>query len=369
MMKKKNFVLFTLALVVCAACALAEPSPESVKAEMKRVADWQIEHLRDDIGRYHEADNRLDAWTFGALYVGMEKWAAMAETDAYYTFLKGVGDELNWKLNAKYHADWIIVGQMYLDMYRKYGDPKMLTGIQQRLEWIKANPSQQPINLNHYKHTERWTWCDALFMAPPAWAMLANITEDQSFNEFMFAEYKATYDHLYDPETKLFFRDEHYINARDHGRKVFWSRGNGWVFGSLALIIPELPEGAMKDWFIALYQDMAPAVAALQTEAGHWPMSLLCGDIYETPETSGTAFFCYGLAWGINTGLISEERYRPVVLKGWESLVSHIDEDGLLGYVQPVGAAPGKAWPDKSEVYGVGAFLAAGSEIYQLLSE
>lgn len=138
MMKKKNFVLFTLALVVCAACALAEPSPESVKAEMKRVADWQIEHLRDDIGRYHEADNRLDAWTFGALYVGMEKWAAMAETDAYYTFLKGVGDELNWKLNAKYHADWIIVGQMYLDMYRKYGDPKMLTGIQQRLEWIKA---------------------------------------------------------------------------------------------------------------------------------------------------------------------------------------------------------------------------------------
>ncbi len=346
----------------------AAHSPAEVKAAMKKVADWQIAHLRDDIGREHKSDNRLTAWTFGALYVGMEKWAAMADDDTYYDFLKEIAEENEWDLGpGKYHADDQIVGQLYVQLYRKYGDPKMIEKAQRRTEWIRDNPSQQPMQLNHYQYTERWTWCDALFMAPPLWAQLSNITGDDSFRNWMFEEYKATYDHLYDPQEHLFFRDEHFIDQRDHGHKVFWSRGNGWVFGGLTLIIPELPEGKQRDWFIDLYQDMAPAIAKLQTPEGHWAMSLLAADVYPTPETSGTAFFTYALAWGINHGLLDRKEYGPVVMKGWDCLVGHVTEDGLLGYVQPVGAAPGKAWPDVSEVYGVGAYLAAGSEVYKLV--
>lgn len=341
--------------------------PVAVKSLMKKVADWQIEHLNDDIGRIHQNDNRLDAWTYGALYVGMVKWAGVADDDSYYEFLKGIGDGLNWNLRAKYHADGMIIGQLYAEMFRRYQEPKMLKSLQKKLEWIQAHPSQQPINLDHYKNTERWTWCDALFMAPPVWARLSEITGDSSYNEFMFAEYKATYDHLYDPDTHLFFRDEHFIQKRDEGRKVFWARGNGWVFGSLALIIPELPEGAMKEWFVALYKEMAPAVAKLQTPEGFWAMSLLCADKYPTPETSGSSFFTYGLAWGINNGILDRKTYEPVVLKAWRALTDCVAEDGLLGWVQPVGAAPGNSSADKTEVYGVGAFLAAGTEVYELL--
>ena len=47
-------------------------------------------------------------------------------------------------------------------------------------------------------------------------------------------------------------------------------------------------------------------------------------------------------------------------------MVSHVIRDGMLGYVQPIGAEPGEAYPDKTEVYGVGAFLSAGSEVYKL---
>ncbi|MBN2683795.1 MAG: glycoside hydrolase family 88 protein, partial [Pontiellaceae bacterium] len=348
----------------------AEPArtPADVQSVMKKVADWQIEHLRDDINREHASDNRLTAWTFGALYVGMEKWAAMSGDETYYDFLKGIAEENKWDLGpGRYHADDQIVGQLYLQLYRKYGDEKMKEKVQRRTEWIRDNPSKQPINLNHYANTERWTWCDALFMAPPVWAKLSNITGDDSFRNWMFKEYKATYDHLYDPEEHLFFRDEHFIDRRDFDRKVFWSRGNGWVFGGLTLIIQELPEGEQRDWFVALFKDMAPALAKLQTEEGHWAMSLLAADKYPTPETSGTAFFTYGLAWGINHGLLDREEYLPIVMKGWDSLVSHVTDEGLLGYVQPVGAAPGDAWPDRSEVYGVGAFLAAGSEVVKLV--
>ena len=351
-------------------CGALEPArtPEAVTAVMKKVADWQMEHLRDDINREHASDNRLTAWTYGALYVGMEKWAAMADSERYYDFLKEIAEGNDWDLGpGKYHADDQIVGQLYLQLYRKYGDPKMMEKTLHRTEWIRDNPSTQPMRLNHYQYTERWTWCDALFMAPPVWAMLSQITGDDSFRNWMFDEYKATYDHLYDPESHLFFRDEHFIKERDHGHKVFWSRGNGWVFGGLTLIIPELPEGPQKDWFIALYKDMAPAIAKLQTPEGHWAMSLHAAELYPTPETSGTAFFTYALAWGMNHNLIDRETYLPVVMKGWDCLVGHVTKEGLLGYVQPVGAAPGSAWADRSEVYGVGAFLAAGSEVIKLV--
>jgi len=344
------------------------PTAVSVKADMKRVADWQIAHLRDDYGRKNPKVNELNAWTYGALYIGMVRWAAIADDDTYYNFLRSIGEELEWKLAERvYHADDQVAGQLYLDLYRKYNDSVMLKETQQRCDWIMKNPSSQEMRINRNQNHDRWTWCDALFMAPPVWAKLSTITGDPAYRDFMFAEYKATTEHLYDPEENLFFRDENYFKRREHGRKVFWSRGNGWVFGGLALIIPELPEGEQRDWFVGLYKKMAPAVAELQTEQGHWAMSLLAADVYPTPEASGTAFFTFGLAWGINSGLINRAVYEPVVLKGWEALSSYITEDGMLGYVQPIGAAPGNAWPDKTEVYGTGAFLAAGAEIFQMI--
>ena len=98
-------------------------------------------------------------------------------------------------------------------------------------------------------------------------------------------------------------------------------------------------------------------------------MSLLGQEFYPTPETSGSSFYTYGLAWGINKGILDKKDYINAVTKSWNALVGHVTEDGMLGYVQPIGAAPGNAWPDKTEVYGAGAFLSAGSEIYKLFAK
>jgi rhamnogalacturonyl hydrolase YesR len=127
------------------------------------------------------------------------------------------------------------------------------------------------------------------------------------------------------------------------------------------------PESVHYAYFKKLYLQMSETLKSIQTAQGHWSMSLLDGENYPTPETSGTSFFTYGMAWGINKGLLKKEQYLPNVLKAWSTLTSHITEEGMLGYVQPIGAAPGQAWPDKTEVYGSGAFLAAGSEVYRLL--
>jgi len=153
----------------------------------------------------------------------------------------------------------------------------------------------------------------------------------------------------------------------DNGTKIFWSRGNGWVFAGLANIMNELDSDSKEyKYFLKIYKKMAKKLLEIQTPEGHWAMSLLGQEFYPTPETSGSSFYTYGLAWGINKGILDKSTYGNSVKKGWNAMVSHVTPEGMLGYVQPIGAAPGNAWPDKTEVYGTGAFLSAGSEVYKL---
>ncbi|WP_193315987.1 DUF2264 domain-containing protein [Flavicella marina] len=342
-------------------------NPVSVRNEMERVANWQIDHFKDSYsGRkkpHHERD-----WTNGALYVGMVKYAKLAKDDRYWKLMRSIGENHNWELHwRKYMADDHTVGQMYLELFRKYQDSSMIHGTQKRFDFIIDHPSKQPITLENYKHLERWTWCDALFMAPPIWAKLSKITGDKKYSDWMLTEYEATKEHLFDNEEHLFFRDDSFIEKRDHGNKIFWSRGNGWVFGGLTLLMDEYNPGSKEyAYFKDIYLKMAEKLIQIQTPEGHWAMSLLNQDFYKTPETSGTAFFTFGLAWGVNNGLLSKEKYQPHIEKAWNCLTSHITKEGMLGYVQPIGAGPDKSFKDQTEVYGSGAFLAAGSEVYKL---
>lgn len=362
---------FFLALIIISLNIVAfaqSPKPDDVKKEMKRVADWQIEHFDECYSNRKKPHHPL-AWHNGALYVGMVKWAKMAEDDTYWQWMKGIGEEYNWQLHErKYHADDHTVGQMYAELYRKYGDKEMIAPTIKQFDFIMYHPSQSLMNWKTPYHQDRWNWCDALFMSPPVWAKLYKITGEKKYLDFMVDEFKATTDFLFDKKENLYYRDESYIGELDNGTKIFWGRGNGWVFAGLVNILSELePNSKEYKYFTKIYKKMAKRLIEIQTPEGHWAMSLLGQDFYPTPETSGSSFFTFGLAWGINNGVLDKADYEAAVMKGWNAMLSHITKDGMLGYVQPVGAAPGKAWADKTEVYGTGAFLSAGSEVYKLV--
>ncbi len=379
---KKRFLnaLLSIVLICLATVAIASPqkkkariNPEEVKAVMQKVADWQVFHFQDFYSNWEEAHHPLH-WTNGALYVGMNKWAAMAGDDKYYNWLKAIGELYDWKLYKRiYHADDHTVGQMYIDLYRKYkkdGDTlasRMINPCIEQFDFIMMHPSQSSLQWMTPYHQDRWNWCDALFMSPPVWAKLYNITGERKYLDFMLKEYKATTEFLFDPLENLYFRDESYMDRKDNGTNIFWARGNGWVFAGLVNILNELdPNSEEYKYFLGIYRKMAKKLIAIQTPKGHWAMSLLGQEFYPTPETSGSSFFTYGLAWGINQGILDKQIYLEPTTRAWNAMVSHVSEEGYLGYVQPIGAAPGNAWKDKTEVYGTGAFLCAGSEIYKL---
>jgi unsaturated rhamnogalacturonyl hydrolase len=335
---------------------------------LKKVADWQIKTPL----KYATAD-----WTNGALFAGMAEWAKIAKEDTYYGWLKEMGEKQHWNYNQtnkpsrRYFADDYCIGQMYVELYRKYNQPEMIAPMKAYFDEILANPSSVDLKFvftDTSSATERWSWCDALFMGPTVWAKMANVTGNRKYLDFMLKEYKVATDYLYSPPDHLYFRDSRYFDTTEaNGAKMFWGRGNGWVFAGLPVIIRELPkDDDQKAYFVNLYLDMAARILSLQDTSGYWHASLLDPASFPNPEMSATGFFMYGLAWGINNGYLDRKTYLPAVLKGWKAMQKAVLPDGKVGWIQPIGENPKKVTRDMTEVYGVGAFLMAGTEIYKL---
>ncbi|MCT4586588.1 MAG: glycoside hydrolase family 88 protein [Carboxylicivirga sp.] len=366
-MKKMTGMIMAILFSLAITAQEQIPQKTEVMEVMTKVADWQIQQ---------KLRHRLADWTNGALYAGMVDFAKLSDDQKYLDWLYEIGEKTNWDKMPRparemYHADDYAVGMMYLEMYKLKKEDKMLQTMKKRLDYQIANPSNRSMDHNWWRDeapAQRWTWCDALFMGPTVFAKMYGITGERKYIDFMNKEYHATTDFLYDHAEHLFYRDSRYFHQREpNGKKMFWGRGNGWVFGGLAIILPELEDNYKeKMWYEKLFTDMAKKVASLQDKDGYWHASMLDMKNYPHPETSSTGFFVYGLAWGVNNGYLDREKYLPVVLKGWEALTKAVYPNGKLGWVQPIGENPKKTKKDMTEVYGVGAFLKAGCEVYKL---
>ena len=237
-------------------------------------------------------------WVSGVLYNGLFDWAEITDKKEYFDFMKRIFSRYYWQLgNRMYHGDDLCVGQVYLDMYAKYKQEKMWIPTKARIDWIIENPPIGNIDITKGV-SDRWWWCDALYMAPAIFTRLYTLTGDKKYLKFAHKEYLDCYEHLYDKDEHLFFRDGKYLNAKDEkGGKVFWSRGNGWVLGGLAEVLKYLPEEDKKyrPFYEQLLQEMSEKIASLQREDGYWRTNLLNADIYPMPETSGTGLFTYAI--------------------------------------------------------------------------
>ena len=370
-MKRINFIIL-LSLVSLLSTAKNFLEKKSILKSMQLVADWELSNFEEKvkIGSVYENSHAYWAWTNGSMYIGMFEWAKLSNDNKYFHFLKAIGKKEDFKPGPNlYHADDICVSQLYLELFARYKDSSMVKPTLDRMNFVIANRSYSNLDYSLKEGNEkRWSWCDALFMAPAAYARASRITGDPRYVNFMDQEFKVTYDTLYDHTQSLFFRDIRYKTQKEaNGEKIFWGRGNGWVIGGLCMIIDNLPENhPTRSMYIKLYQQMIEKIAGLQDKNGFWHSSLLDPQSYPMPETSSSGFFTYGLAWGINNGFLSVKKYKPIALKAWKALNSAVHPDGKLGWVQPIGADPKSVTKDMTDVYGVGAFLMAGCQIYNL---
>ncbi len=368
-MRSLRLLLFA-AISLASTCSsrASELDPATISAALKRSADWQLAN---------PSGTEIRDWIIAPLYDGLLRTALTTGDPKYLTAVIRMGTQAGWTpSNRVYHADDHAVGHAWLDIYlMDKSREERITPMRERLSHVIAHPVTEQLAHGTKPKTmgvtvsDRWTWCDALYMAPPTLARLFTATGERKYLDFLDQEFQVTYDHLYDREKHLFFRDATFFEKKTPaGNKTFWSRGNGWVYGGLALMLEHLPKDhAKRGFYENLFKEMTIAILAAQQADGLWHPSLLDPKEIDTGETSGSGFFTFGLAWGINRGLLDRNTHLPVITRAWNGLMTRVQENGLVGYVQPVGAAPDKLEAANTQDYGTGAFLLAGSELLRLL--
>lgn len=352
-------------------------SSDEILRQMEKVANWQVPRIDSlsylDFKRGESLEQ--GRWVQGAFYIGLTELAERSENTFYTSWIKYKTNELNWQLGKyPYFGDDQLIAQTYLWYYINHEkNDGFLTPTKVAFDQIMANHQDTSLEFTEqlnsdglYTCQKRWCWADALFMAPATWFGLTAVTGDNKYAEYAHREVKATVDYLFDPKYNLLYRDSRFVNETDEfGNQLFWARGSGWVFGGLARMMEFIQkDDPNREFYEELFKKMAGKLKTLQKADGSWSMSLLAQEDMPQPETSGTAFFTYGLAWGINKGLLSEQEFLPSVLKGWSVLNGAVHPDGKLGWVQQIGDAPGNVSYDDSQIYAVGAYLLAGSELY-----
>ncbi|MEO7100817.1 MAG: glycoside hydrolase family 88 protein [Luteolibacter sp.] len=353
-----RFILLALATV--GPLAAADPKPDEILRDMKRVADWQLAN---------PSKHALYDWTQAPFFMGLANLHQVSGEEHYQEALDEFGKKLNYGPGPNISsADDHAVLQGWLDLPNVAKDQAKLRPSIELFERLTAKLAKEaPKSISGGSFT--WCWCDALFMSPGVWSHLSAITGDPKYVQWADREWWTTTDVLYDATHHLFYRDNRFFTKRTpSGKKIFWARGNGWVCGGLTNVLDYLPaDHPSREKYLGLYHDMMYALLKLQNEDGLWRTSLL--DTQDPAgESSGSAFFIQSMAWGINRGLLPEETFKPIVMKAYQALSKNIQPSGMLGFIQKIGDSPeAGTTAESTEVYGSGAFLLAGSELIRML--
>lgn len=372
----KTIICALLSLVFClgtSSCIAQQPKAEDVIGIINKVNNyWQESHPRHersfwDNAAYHTGN--MEAF----FLTGNPEYYAYSEAWAVHNEWKGAksANKADWKYSYGESDEYVLFGdyqvcfQVYADLYNVKPDSQKIARAREVMEY------QMSTDKNDY-----WWWSDGLYMAMPVMTKMYKLTNNPLYLAKMHEYWTYANSIMYDAEAGLYYRDAKYVYPKHksvNGKKDFWARGDGWVLAALAKVLKDLPEtDRHRQEYVDRFQTMAKAVAACRQPEGYWTRSMLDSEHAPGPETSGTAFFTYGLLWGMNNGLLDKETYQPVVMKAWNYLTTvALQPNGRIGYVQPIGekAIPGQVVDANSTSnFGVGAFLLASCEMVRFLN-
>lgn len=353
------------------------PKPDAVLAKM-RVANKYFMDEWPDPGKaiVTNRERPSNIWTRAVYYEGLMALNRIDPNAAYTDYAVKWGEYHRWGMRSgdrTRNADDQCCGQTYLELYQIDPKPERIRAIKASLDAMVASDK-----------VDDWNWIDAIQMAMPVFAELGAITKDPKYMEKAHAIYTYTKtkhggNGLYNPAEKLWWRDKDFVPPykEPNGKNCYWSRGNGWVVAALVRVLDVIPADAPhRAEYEQDLKDMCSALALVQREDGFWNASLHDPKNFGGKETSGTALFAYGMAWGIRKGLLPANVYRPIVAKAWNAMANEaVHPNGFLGFVQGTGKQPSEGQPvtydhkPDFEDYGLGCLLLAGSEIYRLVAK
>jgi len=371
---KLTFLFLALAVFFGSASAQKLPSKKEIMEKMVLTNAYFMKKWPDPgIPIVTDKTRASHIWTRAVYYEGLMALYKLNKDKAYFDYAVKWGESHQWGLNGGVqtrNADNHCCGQTYLDLYQITQNPVMIKELKESIDLMIASDKK-----------DDWDWIDALQMAMPVYARLAVLTKDNRYYERMYEMYMISKtvlggNGLYNPVDKLWWRDKDFVPPykEPNGEDCYWSRGNGWVVAALVRVLEIMPKDAPhRDEYQKTLVEMLEALIPIQRIDGFWNASLHDPTNFGGKELTGTALFTYGMAWGINHGIISKKKYLPVIKKAWNAMATEsVHPNGFLGYVQGTGKQPSDSQPvtyDREpnfEDFGLGCFLLSGSEVYKL---
>ena len=330
-------------------------------------------------------------WTRAVYYEGLMALHAIDPQQRYIDYAMKWADFHKWTPRNGVNtcdADDQCCGQTYVELLPYTGkDYKELLGnVIANLDHQMVTPNDKKNATTKTKGTQPslygwWTWIDAIQMAMPLYMQVAKLTGKQKYRDHAMKMYRWTRNEcggglLNTKGEGLWWRDADYVPPykEKDGRDCYWSRGNGWVYAALVRCMNQLSPKSKE--YKELKKDfilMSKGLLNCQHADGFWHVSLVSDAVYPDPEMTGTALFLYGMAWGIQQGILKDKDYRPACDKAWKALESCLHKDGFLGWNQGTGKDPSAGQPvtftsmPDFEDYGTGCYLLGLSEYYKLL--
>ncbi len=295
-------------------------------------------------------------------------WSGATEADPALWKYKNYGEGKDYVL----FGDWQVCFQTYIDLYNL----AIANGGTDAQYYFMVKRAKEVMHYEAYSTADDyWWWSDALYMVMPVMTKMYKLTGDTKYLDKLYDNLCYSDKIMLDPETGFYFRDARYVYPQHksvNGKKDFWARGDGWVLAGLAKVLQDMPKDYKHhSFFVEKFQRLAAIVAKTQQKEGYWTRSIMDPNHAPGPETSGTAFFTYGLLWGVNNGFLAKKEYKKTIDRAWTYLTqTAMQPDGKVGYVQPIGdrAIPGQTVDANSQAnFGVGAFLLAACEYYRYL--
>ncbi len=369
----------TTAMILIAAAAMCVGAA-SGRAEQPRAEDafqpQTILALADRVYN-HTLENPYTAtdrnWIRATFYSGVMELYHATGIAKYREQAERWAEKHQWREGTEGSGmNKLFCAMTWAELYLLAPDAKK---IEPTLRWLATDAPNSPggakIWFGHAPAPfDRPLYSDSLYGAP-VFPMLYRATDDRTHLEMLDHVFWTVTKATLDEEDALYYRDPRFIGQKSPaGQKVLWSRGNGWVFAAFPRILRYLPEDAPgRERYVDLYRRMAASLAARQQPDGFWRSNLADPEHTSMPESSGTAFFIAGYAWGVRNGILDRETYLPMILRGWTALVRSLHPDGKLGWVQPVGDRPAASSPDTTHEYAAGLFLSAAGQVYLLVKE
>jgi len=321
-------------------------------------------YLVHDYFLANEWKNSDRNWIRGTYYRGLMAFYKSSEDSNLLNHAKAWATRHGWRPGTEwpYPANRLTCAQTYLDLYFINPDKNKIKRTRKFMD--KRVYNSKPAS------EQGWDYVDALFVGVPAYMMMSKVTSDPVYSDYGNKIFMEVYSDLFDFDENLFYRDKRAKEEKsDNGNKVLWSRGNGWAIASIPSILENLPiDHEASKFYIELVQKMSKSLAERQSKDGFWRANLADSLEYSNPESSGTAFFIYAMAWGINNGYLDRKVFEPVVIKAWIALYYCVNENGKVQWGQDVARKPEHVSENDSREFVSGALLLAGSEILILVN-